>query len=280
MAYKLISAGLITVLLFSGCASQGKPGASSSTHALSADEAQEVAIGQQLHAAVLSSFTPYTDPKVTDYVERVGNALAEQSERRELPYHFTVLYSDKIYAASSPGGFVYLTTGMLYFIENEAELAAVLAHEIAQLQYRDPKNTRASKVLDSVTKSGAMVGPAFGQIGVLAMLGLMAVNSVSQPHLLNSEQKLIQADKKAMTYMMQAGQDPQGMVDLFYKFLKSGNEKVPYFYDYYQSRPITEKRFEALNKNFSKLPLHDKNFNTHRQVYQDSIRGVQEIYKQ
>lgn len=267
--------GLSFFIFLNGCASAKSKNAVSD---LSASAAQEVAIGQQIHSQILSSFYPYTDKKVTEYVARVGDSLAEHARREEIPYRFTVLYSDKIYAASAPGGFVYLTTGMLYFLENEAELAAVMAHEIAQIQYKDPQLSQTRKVLESVTRGGAMVAPAFGSIGALAALGLAVVNNMALAKV-PMEKRLMRADARAFKYMTEAGYDPQGMIDLFYKFLNAKNEIIPYFYDYYQSRPITEGRVQAMQKAFEKLPLDGKSFDTHRQAYQETMRDVAELYK-
>lgn len=275
----------ITVLglLLQGCATGG--GKSSvpnrEDHNLFSNASQERAIGEQIHATILQSFYPYTDPKVVGYVNQIGDSLAQQSERRELSYQFTILYSDKIYASSAPGGFVYVTTGMLYFLENESELAAVLAHEIGELQFHNPQIAAdGRKLLDTIARGGAMVGPAFGPIGMLAAVGLVALSTVSQPHEILPEEKLIRADAKALHYMLWAGQDPQGLVDVFYKFLRADNEVLPYFYDYYQSRPITEARFAALNETFSALPLQDQSFHTHREIYQEVTKGIREMYRQ
>lgn len=249
-------------------------------NSLSPQIAEEIAIGEQIHAAIISNFYTYTDPKVVDYVTKIGNSLAAQSERTELPYHFTVLYNDKIYAASAPGGFVYVTTGMLYFIENEAQLAAVLAHEIGELQYKDPKNSRSRKILAEVSKGGAVVASAFGPFGALAAIGLVGVNAAAQPRAVTMEQRTIRADKKALQYMVQAGEDPQGMIDLLYKFLNAKPEIAPYFYDYYQSRPITTQRFKSIEKEFGNLSMEGKDFSANRDLYQEMTKGVREIYKQ
>ncbi len=108
---------------------------------------EEKQIGEQIHQTIMSSFYPYTEPRANEYIGKIGGDLSKQAARNELDYRFIVLYSDKIYATSSPGGYVYITTGMIYFLGNEAELAAVLAHEIAQLQYKDPKVSVGRKVL-------------------------------------------------------------------------------------------------------------------------------------
>ena len=267
----------IFCLLVQGCASNKS---SASGGRFTRADAQELAVGQQINTAILRSFYPYTDPKVVEYVNGLGDSLSKYSER-DLSYRFTVLYSDKIYATSAPGGFVYVTTGMLYFLDNEAELAGVLAHEIAELQFRNVNiEADSRKVIDAITKGGAMVGPAFGPIGALAAVGLAALNQVSQPREIQPEEKLIRADSKALDYLVKAGQDPQGLVDVFYKILRANNEVIPYFYDYYQSRPISEGRFAALNQTFTELPMQDKSFNTNREMYQEVTRGIREMYKQ
>jgi predicted Zn-dependent protease len=266
----------ILCLLVQGCASRGS---SAEGGILTRADAEEIAVGQQINTAIMRSFYPYTDPKVVTYVNELGDSLARQSER-DLTYRFTILYSDKIYATSAPGGFVYVTTGMLYFLDNEAELAGVLAHEIAELQFRNANIAADSrKMVDTLTKGGMMVGPAFGPIGALTAVGLAALNHVSQPREIQPEEKLIRADAKALNYMLKAGQDPQGLVDVFYKILRANNEVIPYFYDYYQSRPISEGRFAALNEAFSNLPMDDQSFSVNREAYQEVTKGIREMYK-
>jgi predicted Zn-dependent protease len=266
---------LVFCLVLSGCASSRERKSEDG----GAGDAQEAAIGAQIHTTILQSFYPYTDPKVVGYINEIGGSLTEHAQR-DLSYRFTILYSDKIYATSAPGGYVYVTTGMLYFLENEAELAAVLAQEIGHLQFKNPHIVANSrKVLDTIAKGGAMVGPAFGPIGALAALGLVMVSNVSQPNEMLPEDKMVMADKRALHYMLEAGQDPQGLIDVTQRFLRANNEVVPYFYDYYRSRPITEARMAALNKEFSKLPLEGRDFQTRYEIYQEMTKGVREMYR-
>ncbi len=266
-------------LFFTGCAATHKQNKNSPNLSPVPPNSPEVAMGEKINAEILSSFYPYTDPKVVAYVNKVGSALAAKAARKDLPYRFTILYNDKIYATSAPGGFIYLTTGMLYFLDNEAELAAVLAHEIGELQYHDPTLSRSKKILNAMVRGGTVIGPAFGEIGALAALGLVAVQGINKAGQLTPEKKLQQADKWALSYMVEGGYDPQGMIDFFYSFLKADKDLAPYFFDYYQSRPITEDRYFSVQEQFSKLPLQNKAFTTNRQAYQDVMQGVQEIYK-
>lgn len=227
----------------------------------------------------MSSFYSYTEPNANEYVGRIGRELAAQAARQDLNYRFVILHSDKIYATSSPGGYVYITTSMIYFLENEAELAAVLAHEIAQLQYKDPKLSVGKKVLKNVSEKGATIAPMFGQIGALATLGFALLHSVATVGNKTPEQRLALADKKAMIYMEKAGYDPQGMIDVFYKFADANKEIIPYFIEYWESRPLTEDRVDAIEAQFEKLPLEGKNFDVHRDKYLAQTRGIREIYK-
>ncbi len=261
-------------LTFSGCAT----GPSGKIHAGPGALDGEIAIGQKIHEQILSTFYVYTEPSAVGYVQDIGKSLSQYSRRKNLPYQFTVLYSDKIYATSAPGGFVYVTTGMISFLQNEAELAAVIAHEIGQLQYKDPKLSVFKKTLENVTKVGATVGPLFGHFGALAVLGLVAVNLVADAGEKTAEEKLQEADAKALNYLLEAGYDPQGLLDVIHRFLKADKNIMPYYYDYYQSRPISEPRFESLQIQFDKLHLDNKNLQTNAQVFQEMTKGVRQIY--
>jgi predicted Zn-dependent protease len=273
---KTPAAFLLMFCLISGCASAGGKKTPAVPPAVASEE---VAIGEQIHAEILSSFYPYTEPKVVSYVNKIGNGLAKHAERKDLPYRFTILYNDKIYATSAPGGFIYVTTGLLYFLNNEAELAAVIAHEIGELQFKDPKLSRSRQVLEAVTRGGQVIGPALGEFGALALLGILAVNAVAEAGQPTPEERLTGSDARAMDYMVKAGYDPQGVMEVFYKFLQAPKELLPYFYDYYQSRPITEKRVQALQQHFATLPLEGKSFDTGHEQYREIMHGVKEIYQ-
>ncbi len=277
---------LLTVLMmFSGCSSV--PQETPSPSADPADKAvepesttsDEVAMGGKIHAHILSSFYAYTEPRMVEYLNKIGNSLAAHAKRKDLPYRFTLLYNEKIYATSSPGGFIYVTTGMINFLDNEAELAAVIAHEMGQLQYRDPRLSRSRKILDEVTKAGTTIGPAFGSIGALAVIGLAMVHMAVTAQDKGPEERLLESDRQALHYLVSAGYDPQGMIDLLYKFLNANDEVMPYFFDYYQSRPITHERFQSLQAEFSQLPLDGKRLSTYHDVYSETTKGVREIYK-
>jgi len=274
---KVLSTILIPIVLFSGCAAQRKQAHPQISERHLATE--EVAIGEHIHAQITSNFNIYTEPQMVAYLNQVGSDLAEHAERKDLPYRFTLLYDEKIYATSAPGGFIYLTTGMINFLRNESELAAVLAHEIGELQYRDPRLSQSKKALEELTKVGAAVAPAFGPVGALAAIGLIMMNTVAQGPERSPEDRVLTADTEALHYMVSAGYDPQGMIDLLYEFLNADPKILPFFFDYYQSRPISEERVMNVQHEFSELPLQGKTFEANPKQYMEMTKGVREIYK-
>jgi predicted Zn-dependent protease len=273
-----IMAVLLCFFLASGCARTSeydRPAAVSGGSHLT----DEQKTGEAIHREILASFYPYTDPKVVRYVDDLGHSLAAQAKRRGLEYRFTILYSEKIYATSAPGGYVYITTGMLNFLENEAELAAVLAHEIGEQQTVDRRFTKRDDMINAAAQAGSAVGPMFGPLGSLASLGLVLLQAYNESSYKTPGERLLESDASAMKYLMNAGYDPQALMDVQEHFLKAGEKMTPYFFDYYQSRPITEERMLALKKEFQKLSLSGKSLITDPVEYREVTRGVREMYK-
>jgi predicted Zn-dependent protease len=99
-------------------------------------EAQEIQLGQQMDVEVRREMGIYNDPELQRYVESIGMRLARASERPNLPWHFAVVDVPAINAFALPGGYIYLTRGIMPFLDNEAELAGVLGHEIGHVTAR------------------------------------------------------------------------------------------------------------------------------------------------
>jgi len=99
-------------------------------------EAQELALGQQADAEIRREMGVYDNPELQRYVSDIGMRLARQSHRPNLPWTFTVVDSPAINAFAVPGGYVYITRGILPYLEDEAELAGVLGHEIGHVTAR------------------------------------------------------------------------------------------------------------------------------------------------
>ena len=90
---------------------------------------QEVEIGKQTNAQVLNQYQLYNNPQVKQYVSTLGQELVNSSDSRKIPFNFQVVASDEVNAFAIPGGYVYVTTGLLKTAENRAQLASVMSHE-------------------------------------------------------------------------------------------------------------------------------------------------------
>lgn len=179
---------------------------------------QEYYIGRSVAAIILSKYQPYNVPKVTRYLTALGNSLAMGSSRPATfgGYCFQVLDSAEINALSAPGGFVFITRGLLRCCDSEDAVAAVLAHEIAHIAHKHGlqaiQDARISSSLSTIAQAGAtlsggdlgMVTEAFG--GAIADVTTTMIDSGY------SRDAEYEADQSALATMQRVGYDPQAMV--------------------------------------------------------------------
>src|SRR5574337_110854 len=97
------------------------------------DVAEEVRFGREIAARMIGRFSLYDNSRLTKYVNLVGQALVQNTSRPELQFHFAVLNTTEINAYAAPGGYVFVTRGAIEKMQDESELAAVLAHEITHI---------------------------------------------------------------------------------------------------------------------------------------------------
>jgi predicted Zn-dependent protease len=118
------------------------------------DVKAEISFGQNVAARILGRFNIYDDAELNHYINLVGTALAANSDRSDLKFRFAVLDTDSVNAYSAPGGYIFVTRGAIALMEDEAELAGVLAHEIAHVSERHIVNALNIRATDSDAGSG------------------------------------------------------------------------------------------------------------------------------
>jgi beta-barrel assembly-enhancing protease len=185
---------------------------------------KEVRLGRELAAEVDRQAKFVDDPIITEYVNRVGQNIVLHSDSK-VPFTIKVIDSDEVNAFALPGGFFYVNKGLLLAADNEAELAGVMAHEIAHVAARHAVENQAKGTL---LEWGAIAGSIFlgGIPGMIyqntAGLGLLGV------FMKFSRSAEEEADKLGVQYMYAAGYDPGAMATMFEK-LEAKNKKKPGF---------------------------------------------------
>lgn len=197
---------LFLALLLTGCAQNPVTGGADF---VMMSEKQEVALGRQADAEVKKQYPVYPNPALQEYVNRVGQKLAQSSHRAGLEYHFTVLDSPEINAFALPGGYVYITRGILAYLNSEAELAAVLGHEIGHVTarhgVRQHSATQAANI--GLTIASIFVPQINTNLGrnLSNLLGGALLSGYGRDHEL-------EADRLGAEYLARTDYDPQAIV--------------------------------------------------------------------
>ena len=185
-------------------------------------EQEEAAIGQHMAGTLLGASKLSTAQQQQRYVNRVGRLLTLSSPRPQLNWHFGVLQDNDVNAFAAPGGYVFVTSGLLNMLDNEAQLAGVLSHEIAHVTHKDYlKAMRSNNLLGAALDVGAFVGSAAtnGQASAQQREFAQSVVNASKELYARGLDKSDEyaADTTALQTMKQAGYDPYAYVVVMQK---------------------------------------------------------------
>lgn len=180
-----------------------------------ATQDEEIAIGRDAAATLLGASKPINDPAVQNYVNKVGLWIALQSDRPDLPWHFAVVDSDDIDAFAAPGGYVFLTRGLLLHMHNEAELAGVLGHEISHVVLKHHLNALQKSARMDLAGQAAQVG--MESKGYNSDLDKQLMDKVSSATRTLYSKGLdkgdeLDADRMGVVLAARAGYDPYGLL--------------------------------------------------------------------
>ena len=179
-------------------------------------ESREKEIGLEEHEKVLASMPLFEDEELLAYVREVGNKAAAVSHRPDLEYTFNIIDSPEINAFALPGGYVYVNRGLLTFMNSEAELAAVLSHEIGHITARHAVQQQArgriaqtaatvGGFVTAVATGSGYVGSQISEVAsIWAQTGLSGFGRENE----------LEADSLAAEYLVRAGYDPAAMIDV------------------------------------------------------------------
>ena len=215
-------AALLLCAALGGCATVVNPVTGREERTVMTEEA-EIAEGRKAHQQVLQEYGAYGDARLQAYVDELGQRLAKQSHRAHLSWTFTVLDSPEINAFALPGGYVYVTRGIMAYMESEADLAGVIGHEIGHVTARHgaqraTRQQTAGLGVLAATVLGAVVGA--GDLANQLSQGVAAGYVASY-----SREQELQADRLGAEYLARNRYSPRNMVDVI-QVLKSQERYV------------------------------------------------------
>jgi len=221
---------------------------------MSGSTEKEVRQGREAAAEVDRQAKFIEDPLITEYVNRVGQNIVLHSDAK-VPFTIKVIDSDEVNAFALPGGFFYVNKGLLLAADNEAELAGVMAHEIAHVAARHAVENQTKASLLEYAALGASIflggipGMIYQNTAGIGLLGIFMKFSRSAEE---------EADKLGVQYMYAAGYDPGAMATMFEK-LEAKNKKKPGFISRaFSTHPAPPDRRAAALALAARFPEHDE----------------------
>jgi len=242
---------LLTMVVAGGIAGCAMNPVSGTPDLVFMSESSEINIGSENDAKIRGKYGVYDSPALQTYVQQVGQKLAAQSHRPGLTYHFTVLDSPEVNAFALPGGYVYITRGILAYLNSESELAAVLGHEIGHVTARH--GVRQYTAATATGFVGAIIGVATGIGATQDLFNNVFGNAILSGYGRDHE---LESDRLGAEYLARAGYDPQAMIKVigvlknqeeFEKKRAAAENRPPHIYHgVFASHPSADKRLQEV----------------------------------
>ncbi|RMH98761.1 MAG: peptidase M48 [Calditrichaeota bacterium] len=173
-------------------------------------EAEEISLGKEADAQIVQQYGLYEDPRLQEYITRIGQRMAKLSHRPHLQYQFKIMDSPIINAFAIPGGYVYVTRGILAYLNNEAELAGVLGHEIGHVAARHSARQYSKAQLAALGLGlGSVLSEDIARFANVAQTGLALL------FLKFSRDHERESDRLGVEYSTKAGYDAREMANFF-----------------------------------------------------------------
>jgi predicted Zn-dependent protease len=270
-------AGALLFLALAGCAQNPVSG---NHDFVLLSEDSELSIGRANHPKIIKQYGRYSDEALQSYVQGVGDSLANVSHRDNLTYRFTVLDSPVINAFALPGGYIYITRGLMAYLNSEAELAAVLGHEIGHVTARHGvRQQSAAQAVNLGYTLGTILFPELrgaASQNVFNILGGSLLSGYGREHELES-------DGLGAEYLAKAGYDSKAMLDVIRVLkaqevfaaeqAKQQGREVQSYHGLFASHPDNDTRLHEVVGAAEKFSLNGKG-KRGRDKYLDKINGM------
>ncbi len=238
---------LAAIVLAGGCADNPATGGS---NVVISSQGRQVSVGEEMHQQLIEQGASYDDPELQAYVNNVGQRLVKASDTPADTFTFTVLDSPDINAFATPGGFIYVNRGLLAYLDNEAELAGVMAHEIGHVTARHSARQQTASVANKVVATTAYILTGSGELADASnMYGTELVRGYGREHEL-------EADGLGAKYMYNAGYDPDSLLEVigvlkdqeqFQRVkAKATGKQVGSYHGLYATHPRNDQRLQTV----------------------------------
>lgn len=203
-------------------------------------EQQEINLGREADREIIRQFGYYDDPQIQQYVNQVGQRVARVSARRNLTYTFKVVDSPQVNAFALPGGFIYVTRGILAELNSEAELAGILGHEVTHVDARHGIQQLTRALGASILSILAAVGtrdPNWGGAATLIFQNIL--NGYGR-------EAEYEADRVGLYYTYQAGYDPRALAGFLRRLANRERVLVGGYHSLAATHPETSQRLDRV----------------------------------
>ncbi len=206
-------------------------------------EAQEIQMGREADAGIVAQLGLYPDSAVQRYVRDLGMELARNSERPELPWTFRVVDDPVVNAFALPGGFIYITRGIMSHLTSEAELVGILGHEIGHVTARHSVSQMSRAQLAQI---GLVVGMVFSER--VRSVGGLAMQSLQLLFLKYGRDDEREADRLGVRYMTRVGYSPGELSEVFRMLEQVGAQSGQRIPEWLSTHPDPGNRAEAIQQ--------------------------------
>ncbi|MDH4184708.1 MAG: M48 family metalloprotease [Nitrospinota bacterium] len=270
----LLAATAASAYVATGCATNPVTGES---QLMLMDKDTEIQMDRENSPHQISAdYGPNSDANMSEYISHVGVRLSSLSHRPDMPYTYRVVDATYINAYAFPGGTISATRGIMLALENEASLAALLGHEIGHVNARHTASRMSKALLTQLAVAGLVVaaGNDKNMAPLAAGLGALGAGILLAKYSRDDER---QADGLGMEYMVRAGYNPVGMVNLMEALMSMSKEKPSVIEMMFASHPMSEERYkmakDSLSDQFSDLEL----FKVGKERHMDSTASLRKI---
>jgi predicted Zn-dependent protease len=230
---------------------------------------QEAAMGREGYAAAVAEYGQYDDAALSAYVDSVGRRVAAASEQPTLPWRFTVLDDPVVNAFAMPGGYIYVTRGLLAHMQSEAQLAGVLGHEIGHVTARHSAKQITQQQLAGLGLGiASAVSPTFSRYGSVAQqaLGLLMLKY--------SRDDESQADELGVRYATGSGYDPREIPGTYRTLKRIADRAGQELPSYMSTHPDPGQREVRTSDLAAKAATGKTNLNVRQRAFLERIRSL------